>query len=73
MRLSPLALGALFCAGAGVTAQAQQIEAPTLGSERQFHGSASLRAMYDTNFARSSKAAAALRGIEQKEYTLTPR
>jgi len=45
---------------------------PTVGAARQLHGSASLQAIYDSNFARSSKAAAAIRGIEPEEVTLRP-
>jgi len=71
MRLKPFALGAIACACWGTGAVAQQ--APPLGSERQYHASASLRGVYDSNFARSSKALADQRGIKQAEYTLTPR
>lgn len=70
MRFEPLALGALVCAGASSAALAQQ--PPTITSERQFHGSASLQTVYESNFARSSPALAAQRGIERKEVTLRP-
>lgn len=70
MRLRPLSLGAFFCVCAGSAAAAQEM--PDVGTERQIHGSLNVSAIYESNFARSSKALAAQRGIELEEYTLRP-
>lgn len=70
MRLEPLALGALICAGAGATAFAQQ--QPPQTNERQFSGAISVQGVYESNFARSGSALAAQRGIQPEEYILRP-
>lgn len=70
MRLRPLPLGALVCVFAGGVAAAQEM--PDVGSERVFGGSLRVTGSYDSNFARSSAALAAMRGIERQEYTLRP-
>lgn len=70
MRLWPLALGVVACTCGGAVAAAQQM--PAVEARREFTGSLGLRGVYDSNFARSSSAAAASRRIAEEDYTLTP-
>lgn len=70
MRLRPVVLGGIACACCATNVGAQTM--PVVAPQRQFHGGASVSTVYDTNFARSSEALAAQRGIEQTELTLQP-
>ena len=70
MRLRPIALGVLVCAGLGTSAAAQAV--PSVGAARQFHVRTGVNVSYDTNFSRTSKALAALRGVSQNEVTTRP-
>ncbi|WP_337188888.1 hypothetical protein [Phenylobacterium sp.] len=71
MRLRPFVLGPLIYAGCAGVAAAQPAM-PTVAGDRQFNVSTSVSAIYDSNFARSSSALAAQRGISRREYTLRP-
>ena len=70
MQLRRLAFGVVGSACCGASASAQML--PAVSSERQFHANASVATIYDNNFARSSRALAAQRGISMRETTLRP-
>jgi hypothetical protein len=73
MRLRPLALGLLFCAGGGTAAWAQQApQMPEAGGARTMQVGLRLAGSYDSNISRSSKALALSRGLSQDDYLLTP-
>ena len=74
MRLRTLALGALFCAGAAASAQAQQgAGPPNVKPKRQYTIDALLDVIFDTNLPRSNKATAAARGLVQNDYLISPK
>jgi hypothetical protein len=73
MRVKSLALGAILGVSAGAAANAQMApQPPTVGQERQFNFEGRLTAYYDSNISRTSKGAAAARGIEPEDWVLSP-
>lgn len=72
MRLRTLALGAILSAGGGAAVAQQAPQVPDIVPERQWKVDARVSAYYDTNVARTSKAAAAARGLKQEDYVVTP-
>lgn len=73
MRVKSLALGAMICVSAGSAANGQQAaQLPAVGGERQMQIEARVNAFYDNNVSRTSKGAAAGRGVNPEDWVVTP-
>jgi hypothetical protein len=73
MRVKSLALGAILGVSAGAAANAQMgPRAPVVGQERQFAFEARVTGYYDSNIARTSKAAAVARNVTPEDWVLAP-
>lgn len=73
MRVRALALSAVVGVSAAGAASAQQDpQLPAIEYQRKWDFSAQLAGVYDSNVARTSRAAAVARGVEPEDYKLTP-
>ena len=78
MRLQTVALGVSIGLGACLPSLAlaqgsgAATSMPKIEPKREYHAGVRVLGSYDSNIARSSKAAAALRGVEPEDYMLTP-